>query len=49
MVKGNTLLDLFHHLFAELQANPALGKQLVDCRLITYDEQGKAGLNLVVQ
>jgi len=46
---GNTLLDLFHHLLAELQANPDLGKQLVDCRLITYDQEGRAGLNLVVQ
>lgn len=43
------LIDLFHQLFAELQANPALGQQLVDCRLITYDKEGKVGINLAVQ
>lgn len=45
----HTLLDLFHHIFAELQANPKLGEQAVDCRLLTWDAEGKAGLNLVVQ
>lgn len=41
------LINLFHLLLAELQANPQLGQYEVDARILAWDKESQiVGLNL---